>query len=104
MKSQHQRLHLKPIADKIPPLDLSAEILLLLGRDIIRVHKVRNGRHNAPYAQQLDLGWVIVGDVCLGGAHRPTVNTLKTHVLENGRPSYLGPCESKIFIKEKTKK
>lgn len=96
--------HLRCIADRIPPLDASAEILLLLGRDIIRVHKVRsqrNGRHNEPYAQQVDLGWVIVGDVCLGGAHRPTVNTFKTNVLENGRPSYFKPCENRIICKEK---
>lgn len=65
----HSHPHLERIAHKIPPLDDSAEILLLLGRDILRVHKVRsqiNGPHNAPYAQRLDLGWVIVGDVCLG--------------------------------------
>lgn len=97
-------MHLKPIADRIPPLDVSAEMLLLLGRDIIRVHKVRsqrNGRHNEPYAQELDLGWVIVVDVCLGGAHRTTVNTFKTNVLENGRPSYFSPCENRIIVKKK---
>ena len=57
--------HLKPMADKIPDIDPDAAILMLLGRDILRVHKVRkqfNGPNNAPYAQQLDLGWVIVGD------------------------------------------
>lgn len=32
--------HLRPIADKIPPLDHDAKILLLLARDIICVHKV----------------------------------------------------------------
>ncbi|KAK3507778.1 hypothetical protein QTP70_000334 [Hemibagrus guttatus] len=49
-----------------------AQILLLLGRDILQVHKVReqrNGPNNAPYAQRLDLGWVVVGDVCLGSVH-----------------------------------
>ncbi|KAJ8346546.1 hypothetical protein SKAU_G00279470 [Synaphobranchus kaupii] len=79
--------HLKAVAAKIPPLDPSAEILLLLGRDIICAHRVRsqcNGPHNAPYAQWLDLGWVIVGDVCPRGAHRPTVDTFKTNILENG--------------------
>ena len=103
-EAARSHMHLKSIADKIPPLDCSAEILLLLGRDIIRVHKVRsqrNGNHNEPYAQQLDLGWVIVGDVCLGGAHRPTVNTFKTSVLENGRPSYFKPCENRFIVKER---
>lgn len=96
--------HLKRIAGEIPPLDSEADILLLLGRDVLRVHKVReqiNGPHDAPFAQRLDLGWVIIGDVCLGGAHRPSqVNTFKTSILENGRPTYLEPCTSKVQVKE----
>lgn len=61
--------HLQPVAHLIPELDPSAPIMLLLGRDIISVHKVRkqvNGPRDAPYAQKLDSGWVIVGNVCLG--------------------------------------
>ena len=99
--------HLLPVADKIPPLDASAPILLLLGRDILSLHKVReqrNGPHNSPYAQRLDLGWVIVGELCLGGAHKTEeVNTYKTHVLQNGRFSFLKPCTNNIHIKEKFK-
>lgn len=67
--------HLSHVATQIPPLDPSAGILLL-GRDVIQARKVRrriNGPSEAPYARQLDLGWVNVGDVCLSGAHRPTV-------------------------------
>lgn len=44
--------HLRHIAKHIPELDPDAEILLLLGRDVIRAHKVRqqvNGPHNAPF-------------------------------------------------------
>lgn len=47
--------HLTSVALQIPEIDHKAPILLLLGRDIIRVHKVReqiNGPHD---------GWVIVG-------------------------------------------
>lgn len=33
--------HLKHIAGKIPPLDSTTDILLLLGRDIIQAHKVQ---------------------------------------------------------------
>ncbi|KAK0145452.1 hypothetical protein N1851_015640 [Merluccius polli] len=94
--------HLKSVVSLITPLDPSAEILLLLGRDIIRAHKVRsqvNGPHDAPYAQCLDLGWVIIGDVCLTGAHKPTVNSFKTNILENGRPSFLTPCENRIHVR-----
>ena len=100
--------HLKAVVDKIPPIDPEAAILLLLGRDILRVHKVRkdyNGLNNTPYAQQLDLGWVIVGDVCLGGTHKPsTINVYRTNILPNGRTSFLSPCASVIHIKEKLDK
>lgn len=68
--------HLRSLALQIPEIDLQAAILLLLGRDIISVHNVReqvNGSHDAPYAQRLDLGWVIVGEVCLGNVHKPTI-------------------------------
>ncbi|XP_039902004.1 uncharacterized protein LOC120742644 isoform X1 [Simochromis diagramma] len=95
--------HLRTIAKYIPELDPKAEILLLLGRDILQAHKVRqriNGPHNAPFAQRLDLGWVVVGEVCLGNVHRPTVSTLKTVVLENGRPTVFKPCNSLLQLKE----
>ncbi|XP_026036546.1 uncharacterized protein LOC113029762 [Astatotilapia calliptera] len=96
--------HLAHIAAQIPPLDPEADILLLLGRDVIQAHKVRrqaNGPNEAPYAQKLDLGWVIVGDVCLSGAHRPTLNSYKTNILDNGRPSFLSPCGNRIYTKVK---
>lgn len=96
--------HLKAVAGHIPELDRNAQILILLGRDIIRVHKVReqvNGPHDAPFAQRLDLGWVVVGEVCLGNAHKPSVSAYKTQVLGNGRPSYLTPCNSYINLKER---
>ena len=51
--------HLKHLAKHFPDLDPQAPILLLLGRDTIRAHKVRkqvNGPHNSPYAQKLDQG------------------------------------------------
>lgn len=55
--------HLQRVADRISPVDEDAPILMLFGRDILRVHKVReqiNRPHSAPYAQRLDLGslWV----------------------------------------------
>ncbi|XP_073412079.1 uncharacterized protein [Dendrobates tinctorius] len=93
--------HLKRIERLIPNLDPEAQIVLLLGRDILRVHKVRqhiNGSHNTPYAQRFDLGWVIVGEDCLGEAHKPTVvNNMLTSTLDL---SLLQPCENHYFIKE----
>lgn len=96
--------HLRHIASHIPKLDPDAQMMILLGRDIIRVHKVReqvNGPHTAPFAQRLDLGWVIVGEVCLDNAHKPTVNTFRTHILQNGRPSFLTPCHNNISVRER---
>lgn len=96
--------HLQPVAHKIPAVDPSAPILLLLGRDLLRVHKVReqiNGPHNAPYAQRLDLGWVIVGEACLNAVHKSAeVNVYKASVLPNGRTSFLQPCPNNIQVKE----
>nr|XP_021331373.1 uncharacterized protein LOC110439581 [Danio rerio] len=96
--------HLRHIAKYIPDLEPEAEILLLLGRDVIRAHKVRqqvNGPNNAPFAQRLDLGWVVIGEVCLGNVHKPTVNTFKTNVLETGRHSIFQPCTSFMQVREK---
>lgn len=97
--AQHHS-HLKSIAHLIPHLDPEAQILILLGRDVLQVHKVReqrNGPHSAPFAQRLDLGWVVIGDVCLGSAHKPAaVTSYRTSVLENGRPSLLTPCPNQV--------
>ena len=77
--------HLQQIADEIPELDEQAEILLLIGRDVPPLHKVhesRNGSRNAPWGQRLDLGWVVLGNTCLNGAHKPEqISTCKTQVL-----------------------
>ncbi|KAJ8369536.1 hypothetical protein SKAU_G00095640 [Synaphobranchus kaupii] len=96
--------HLRRIAHLIPALDPDAQILLLLGRDVLQVHKVRgqhNGPNNAPYAQRLDLGWVVIGEVCLGTAHKPNgVAAYRTNVLENGRHSHFSPCPNHLVLKE----
>lgn len=47
------------------------------------------------------MGWVVVGDVCLDGVHRPLhMNSYKTFILENGRASHFQPCNSQITVKE----
>ncbi|RXN36772.1 hypothetical protein ROHU_002657 [Labeo rohita] len=87
-------VHLKRIADKIPPLDPDAKILLLLGRDILQVHKVReqiSGPGDAPFAQRLDLGWVVVGDVCLGGRAQKMLaaSNLRLHKIASNRTAVI---------------
>ncbi|GAA6087026.1 uncharacterized protein LOC110439066 [Tachysurus ichikawai] len=57
------------------------------GRDIIRAHKAHkqvNGPPNAPFAQKLDLAWVIIGDMCPGKVHKPTfIQNYHTNIMEN---------------------
>ncbi|KAK3742103.1 hypothetical protein QZH41_020261, partial [Actinostola sp. cb2023] len=94
--------HLQQIADEIPELDECADILLLVGRDIPPLHKVhesRNGPRDAPWGQRLDLGWVVLGNTCLDGAHKPNqISPYKTQVLHNGRPSLLEPCPNRFHV------
>ena len=79
-------LHLRGIADEIPEICNDAEILLLVGRDtppIHKIHKSRNGSKNAPWAQRLDLGWVIIGNACLDGAYKPDLSCYSMNILES---------------------
>ncbi|XP_062583176.1 uncharacterized protein LOC134244932 [Saccostrea cucullata] len=97
--------HLLDIAQYIPPLDDGAQIMLLIGRDVIQAHHVldqRIGPANAPYAQKLPLGWAIIGETCLGSSHLPEeFNVTKTNILESGRGTILEPCQSKLSVCEK---
>lgn len=82
-----------------------AQILLLLGREVLRLHKVRyqcNRPLDVPFNHRLNLGWVVIGDVFLGHTHKLAfVMTYKTNGLLNGRPSYLSLCANSIHAKEK---
>ncbi|CAB4006039.1 hypothetical protein AWC38_SpisGene6700, partial [Paramuricea clavata] len=53
-------------------------------------------------SSRLDLGWVIIGNACLDGAHTPKPSCNKTNVLESGRPSIFSPCPNRFHIKEYT--
>jgi hypothetical protein len=96
--------HLHDIARLIPPLNHDADIILLLGRDIIEAHHVldqRIGLGDQPYGQKLRLGWTIIGETCLGKTHALTViNTCKTHILGSGRVSLFSPCTNEFKICE----
>lgn len=100
--SKHR--HLEHLARYIPEPDHQVPILLLIGRDMIRVHKAHKqvtGPANAPFAQRLDLGWVIMGDMCLGKVHKPTfVQAYHTNVMENGRPTYFQACPNNFIVKD----
>ncbi|XP_062603957.1 uncharacterized protein LOC134265758 [Saccostrea cucullata] len=96
--------HLQDIAELIPPVNDSAKTLLLLGRDIISVHHVQDqriGNSSSPYGQKLNLGWVIIGETCIGRAHKSDqVNVNKTFILHDGQPSLHHPCVNNIHIRE----
>jgi hypothetical protein len=89
--------HLVNVANYMPDFDENANIMLLLGRDIVEAHHVLDqvtGPAGAPFAQRLGLGWVVIGNLCLGQIHvQDTINVHKTHVLNNGRTSLFKPCD-----------
>jgi hypothetical protein len=97
--------HLKDLAPHIPPVDPSCSVNLLIGRDLIEAHHVMDqkiGASNMPYAHKLPLGWVIVGETCLGSSHiTNNVNVNKTYIVGDGRASILPPCSSKYVVSEK---
>ena len=96
--------HLRDIACHLPELDEEAGIHLLIGRDLIDVHHVvdqKIGPPGSPFAQHLGLGWVVIGEVCLGKVHQPdSVVTNKTYLISKDRASVCQPCPNGMRIKE----
>ncbi|XP_052762425.1 uncharacterized protein LOC128205058 [Mya arenaria] len=99
--------HLQDLREDIPVLDRSAEIQILIGRDLIEAHHVHEQKisstRNMPYAQKLALGWVIVGETCLGNLNSedlPSLNVNKTLIVNEGRNSILSPCTNSFRLEE----
>nr|XP_034318941.1 uncharacterized protein LOC105335138 [Crassostrea gigas] len=96
--------HLNSIVNELPSIEKDVNIELLIGRDVPEAHHVFHqitGPKKTPFAQKLGLGWVIIGDVCLGKVHRPDlVRVMKTSVLNNGRTTQFNPCENHFQVKE----
>lgn len=93
--------HLSDITHYIPTIDNLNTIELLIGRDLIDTHRVLDQRVGVPLGQKLPLGWVLIGNSCLGTVHEQTVVTVnKTAILANGRPTYLEPCDSSFCVKD----
>ena len=82
-----------------------AEILFLIGRDLPDAHIVkdqRTGSTGQPIGQKLSLGWVVIGNVCLG-PHTWLEHVIanKTNILPNGRPTSLCcPCPHAMNVKD----
>ncbi|XP_062596368.1 uncharacterized protein LOC134257792 [Saccostrea cucullata] len=96
--------HFTEIAGYLQPLDAECHILLLIGRDLIEAHHVLHqifGPPKAPYAQQLKLGWVVIGETCLNMQHTShDLSVKKTYLLPTGQPSTLKPCSNKFEVRE----
>ncbi|XP_071158970.1 uncharacterized protein [Mytilus edulis] len=96
--------HLHSIAPYLPALDPSCKVELLIGRDLPEVHHVTEqiiGGKGEPFAQKLPLGWVVIGEVCLGKVHAPSViNVRKTHVLNDGRHTTFPLCNLNIKVND----
>ena len=101
--------HLMDIAHEIPPLDKSAKVQLLIGRDapeLLKVREFRNGPRGAPWAQRVALGWTISSQMCLdfpsGPAHVLTrLSTDTERNQETGDKSYeLVPCPNQFKVED----
>ena len=82
--------HLKEIADEILPYDPKVSFEILIGRDAPELLKIRartNGPKGAPWAQKLDLGWTISGQMCLDRVGGPV--HISAHCTSLGRSDRL---------------
>ena len=95
--------HLSDIAKHIPALNSDAEILLLIDRDVPSAHHVHDQQIdslNGLFAQKTGLGWTVVSDVCLNGAHLlEKISVSRTLILPNCRPSLMEPCDKNFLVK-----
>lgn len=92
--------HLSRIVNQIPHVEENVSIQMLIGRDLQEVHYVHEQiiGPSGPYAQQLSLGWVVIGETCTGNT--PHVTVMKTHLRQDGRQSIFPACESKFVLEE----
>lgn len=95
--------HLQDIAREIPPIDESAGLHILLGRDaseLLKVRAFKNGPKGAPWAQKLLLGWTITGQMCLnylnGPVHIEARRTSTTSSSSNEAHVAAAPTSTKV--------
>lgn len=96
--------HLHSITSNIPDLDSNCTIDLLIGRDAPDIHHVEKqitGPKCTPFAQKLPLGWVVIGQVCLGKVHQPdSLRVYETKIDMHSRASIFEPCKLNFHLKE----
>lgn len=87
----------------IPLLNPDAQILLIIGRYLAEAHQVndqRIGARNAPFAQRLTIGWVVVGNFCLKRFHKQNITKLKTTIFVSSRETIFKPCSNVFQVKK----
>ena len=96
--------HLKPIASKLMPYRSDLDVGLLIGTNCPKAIKPREiipGADNDPYGIRTDLGWGIVGRVCLSPSQdfdeNPQVWTNKI-VTREVTSSIAAPCNGATFV------
>lgn len=71
-----------------------------------------NGPGNTLFVQKLDLGWVLVSDVCLGDVHWPTVHSqlvkdkyflMNTFIFHDKSKSWVAPLPSKAISSKQSR-
>lgn len=98
--------HLADLASFIQPIDENCKIMLLIGRDLPEAHHICDQRtdpenYNAPYAHQLKLGWVIIGETCLDKLHTSTnLSVKRTFVTPDGQHTMFKPCTNQFELHE----
>ena len=95
--------HLAPVAKIMPEIEPDAEMGLLIGRDIPQLHKVLdtiNGPPDSPWGESLEIGWVVMGDMCLDPQPQYGAHVLKTHVNQSLSPSFK-KCKHVIKVEER---
>ena len=97
--------HLQETANEIPPLDETANIHLLIGREapeLLKVREFRSGPKGTPWEQRLSLGWTIISQMCLDLSGGP-MHVLVRHLsLANLEQQYykLVPFPNQLRVKE----
>lgn len=89
--------HLHDIAKEIPPYNKKAKIELLIGRDapeLLKIRESRNGPLVTPWAQRLDLGWTVSGQMCLDRVDGPVHISANRIAVEYSDKSFRLPWSS----------
>ena len=103
--------HLKEIADEILPYDPKVSVGILIGRDapeLLKIRARRNEPKGASWAQKLDLGWTISGQMCLDRVRWSSPYLSTRHIIGAFRQACYqlppGTCKFHIITLKKVSK